>query len=229
MSGWGGVRLSYIPAEIAELGNKYPPARAALLERRDAREELIRAGETDFSVVMEWTSLNCYLNDQERELVLLQEMTSNGTISDSVKERIISENYERLLDEGRYDILAPFLNDFGRDFFHWEIEFESQRVFPRHIDNPNWNDDEMLEHSRQTVKKEGLKLFELALGCKSEPQADEVARRILKHCNDADGYIKLFQAATRAKSKKKARAILALAKEALSKADYKTVSDTCKT
>jgi hypothetical protein len=221
VEGWGGVRLSYIPAEIAELGENYPPALTALKLRRDAREELIRRGERDFNVLSEWNSLNSYLGDFERELALLKELEDKGVLDDSLKDKIITSNFERLLSERRYDVLSEYLDNLGYKFLHTIFHRETELLFPKR--RPRFNES-MSDFWKDRIREEGAKVFELALGAKKPLQADEIAKRILLHCCDAETYNRLIAAALRAGQKGKARTIAKQAKATLSSSENAEVN-----
>jgi hypothetical protein len=218
--GWGGVRLSYIPSEIARLGEKYSPALTALRLRRDAREELIRAGERDFNVLSEWISLNRYLEEQERELALLKELEALGVLDETLKDRIITSNFDRLLSDRRYDVLSEYLDELGHKFLHQIFHRERERLFPKQIAHFG---ETMSDYWKAHIRDEGAKIFELALGSKKQLQSDEIAKRILMHSCDAETFNKLIDAALRAGQKTKARAIFKQAKAAISKTEYEKV------
>lgn len=217
--GWGGVRLSYIPAEIARLGEKYPPAKLALQFRRDAREHLLRDGEKDFDVVSEWLSLNQYLNEKDRELELLEQLQQRGILAEKVKRQIIDSNFERLLEEKRYEVLAEYLDEFGNKFMFEIFHYENEVLFPDKRER-NIVGESMSDFWKSHIAIEGAKVFELALGVKKELQADEIAKRVLLHCSGVESYAMLTAAASRAGRKDKARELLKMAKTNLAKADY---------
>lgn len=227
VSGWGGVRLSYIPAEIAAVGKEYTPALAALRERRDAREKLIREGETEFDIVAEWLSLNQYLGEKKRELAFLNELGEEEDGShDNLRRRIIDENYDYLLEQRQYDLLTDHLPELASTFFSlWLLEYESEKVFPRWVDSTGEKAQRMLQHERTTMQREGLKLFEVALAAKEYAGADEVARRVLLHCNEPKSFIGLVSAAKRVGLKTKVRELLKLAKSSLSNAEFNQVTE----
>lgn len=212
VSGWGGVRLSYIPGAIADLGKLYPEAKKALRSRRNVREKLILAGETDFEVVSEWLSLNRYLHDQERELALLQKLETRGALDESVREKIIDSNFDRLLQLRQYDTLSRYFDDFGNDFMFQIFHYETALLFP---DKWARRASSLVDYQRRRIFSEGLKVFELALGIKKEKQADEIAKRILLYCDDPESYDKLAKAAERAGVKSKASELTKLAKAKL--------------
>lgn len=67
---FAGVRGSYLLDEIAKLGKNYPPALAALLERRASTEQRLRASENDTEAVSDYASLNHALGEDEKNLAL---------------------------------------------------------------------------------------------------------------------------------------------------------------
>lgn len=200
VSSWGGVRLSYIPSEIVELGNTYPPARIAMENRRDAREQLLRAGETDYNVVAEWASINRYLGDKERELNLLKEVQASGTLPESLKRKIVGDHFDQLLAERDYRLLADYFNDYGRRFLFEILHYEEARLFPDHQAGRL-----RIDQNKRRILTGGAKLLELAFGIGKQKQADEIIERILKHCYDAEAFATLVQVAKKAGKKRKAR------------------------
>ncbi len=220
VNGWGGVRLSYIPSEIAELGEKYPPAKAALRLRRDAREELIRAGEKDFNIVLEWISLNRYLHEQERELKLLKDFEQRGVADEKLKDQIINSNFERLLATKRYDVLSEYLDHFGHNFMLQIFHYERAALFTEKYKHKDQSVS-MADYWKKHLREEGAKVFELALGTNKDFQADEIAKRVLLHCNNAEAYSVLIAAASRAGRKNKGRELLKLSKTNLPANEYK--------
>ncbi len=221
--GWGGVRLSYIPGEIALLGEKYPPAKLALQFRRDAREQMLVDGETDFDVLSEWLCLNRYLNEKDRELELLKNLATRGLLDDSVKERIIESNYERLLQEQRYEVLAEYLDEFGNNFMFLIFHYENELLFPE-AHKRKGSTTSMAGYWKKQIAIEGAKVFELALGVKKDLQADEIAKRVLLVNSTVETYAMLLVAASRAGRKNKTRELLKLAKANLAKEDYERLT-----
>lgn len=217
--GWGGVRLSYIPAEIARLGEKYPPAKLALQFRRDAREQLLRDGEKDFDVVMEWLCINRYLGEKDRELELLKDLQQRGILGEKVKRQIIDSNFERLLEEKRYSMLDEYFDEFGSNFMMQIFTFELEVLFPEKYKRKG-RSESMPDFWKNHIVAEGAKVFELALGVRKDLQADETAKRVLWLSSDVESYAMLTAAALRAGRKDKARELVKIAKVSLSKADY---------
>ena len=213
VDGWGGVRTSYIPSEITTLGAKFPPALDALRERRDTREELIRAGKADYDIVTEWLSINGYLGDNDRMLAMLDEVDAE------LRAQIIDSNFEQLLANKQYKLAGRVLDDRGHMFFTWEFHYETEKYFPSKMRNP----EKILECHLQATRQSALEVFELALAVKRIAPAREVARRLLLHCGDADTYIALLAIAKRVGSKTISSQLLKQAKSQLAPEDFARV------
>ncbi len=68
-----GVRLSFLPTQIAKLGKTYPPALDALRKRRDTAKARAMEKKGTFNhgtAVMEWTALNHSLGEDAANLAL---------------------------------------------------------------------------------------------------------------------------------------------------------------
>ena len=213
VDGWGGVRLSFIPSGIAQLGTKYPPALDALRERRDAREELIRNGQADYYTTAEWRSINKYLGDTVRMLAMLDQVDAELRID------IIVSNFRQLLANKQYKLAGEVLDDQGRMFFSWECDYETEKHFRSKVRNR----EKFLEYHLQATRRSGLEVFELALAVKRVASAREVARRVLLHSGDADTYIALLEIAGRVGSKTILSQLLKQAKSQLAPEDFARV------
>lgn len=225
VSGWGGVRLSYIPSEIAQMGKVYPLAKTALVQRRDARERLILAGETDYDLVAEWTSINHYLGESVRELDVLKSLKNIGKDSEKLKERIVDSNFEYLLEQQEYSLLSLYINQFGRKFLNSIFHYETEIMLPG---SGPWPPERMKEYWKEIIRKEGAQVYEVALGSKNGRIADEIAQRVLTYCNDAKSFIALTKAADRAGQKKRLNDLTRLAKTSLSPDELRIFRDNSK-
>lgn len=211
--GWGGVSLSYIPSEIAKLGDRLPAALQALRQRRDAREKMLSEGEEDPYVIMEWQSLNRYLNEQKRELKLLRQLKAKGPVAQELEKSIVVENYDSLLRDGEYKTLADCFEKFGRKFLFSLFHFDCEVLLPS---NQNKMPKEMWKAKlAQNILADGQKLYELALATKRWEHADEVARRVLSYCPTMDSFEKLEEVALRLNCKARLKKLRAIKEEIL--------------
>ena len=73
------------------------------------------------------------------------------------------------------------------------------------------------------IKKNGTNLYELALAIKKWPQADEVARRVLLYCRDAESFSMLAAVANKLGRKARLKALSVQAKKLLPEAELQKV------
>jgi RNA polymerase sigma factor (sigma-70 family) len=98
ISGYGGVRGSYLLSMIAKLGATYPPALAALRERRDQMGQRLQASANDWDAASDFASLNHYLKDDARNLQLYDQLPA-----DDPRRRAFSYHvYDQLRTARRY-------------------------------------------------------------------------------------------------------------------------------
>lgn len=193
---WGGVAYSYIPAEIAEMGEKYPPAKQALIKRRDECEKELLGGNSTYVVQKTWTTLNQYLQDSDHELQVFERLESEGCLDKELRKRIIESQFDRLLKDRKYDLISPYIDDFVLMF----------RMMSKHCDystddEPNVNSHVPNSHfrsmSRLHCRNQAAKLLELALATSNKEQTITIMERVLRHCPGRKSTIKLIYAAKR--------------------------------
>lgn len=73
---FGGVRNSFLLGSISSLGQKYPPAIDALLQRRERVGQRIAASASDTDAILDFGSLNRSLHDDQRTMALFESLPS---------------------------------------------------------------------------------------------------------------------------------------------------------
>lgn len=99
---YAGVRLSYVPAEIAAMGKHYPAATAALRDLRDARERPVLDGRPTWDEVHEWSSLSEYLEGTGYVADKYDMLKRRGHTDPVVLATILKLNWKEFVDAGRY-------------------------------------------------------------------------------------------------------------------------------
>jgi len=77
VSSFAGVRGSYLLDALVKLGKNYPPALAAVLERRDVAEQRLRASATDSDAVSDYASFNHALKEDAKNLILFTSLPAD--------------------------------------------------------------------------------------------------------------------------------------------------------
>jgi hypothetical protein len=104
-----GVRVSFLPSQIAELGKTYPPALDALRERRNAAEALVKetGGAWNHSfALMELASLNHVLGNDAANLLLYDRLRAEqpGSPLLTFLQSVVADELVRV---GRAEEAAP--------------------------------------------------------------------------------------------------------------------------
>lgn len=99
---FAGVRVSFLLSEIADLAKTYPPARDALLSRRDSTEKAVLAGNASPSTAFELATLNGALGEPSRNLEVFDQLAADSP----ARGALVKAAPELFLEAKRYqDIL----------------------------------------------------------------------------------------------------------------------------
>lgn len=130
VSGYGGVRNSFLLDSIAKLGENYPPALAALRERRDQAQQRMLNSESDPDAAMDFASLNRTLRENQNTLAAFDQLPAE----DQRRQTLASVAYDQLVEAQRYhDAIL------GRPYESISAMFEmtaKERPLPKNIANP---------------------------------------------------------------------------------------------
>ena len=117
VASFAGVRNSFLLRPLAELARKYPPALAALHERRDALEQRVMASATDWDAAVDYASLNRTLGEQDRNLSLLEKLPSGDprrktvlTFGGVLDQLVAARRYDEIVMVRGYDEMATSLD-----------------------------------------------------------------------------------------------------------------------
>lgn len=99
---FAGVRVSFLLGEIASLAGQFPPARDALVSRRDAAEASVLSGTGTSTAVFEVAALNGYLNEPEKNFALFEQLPAESPH----RGPLVNAAYEQFLAAKRYSEIA---------------------------------------------------------------------------------------------------------------------------
>lgn len=94
-----GVRLSFLLGTIEQLGRKYPPAREALIQRRDQAEAQLSAGDATSQTFHDYSALNRTLREDARTMKVFDGLSAADR--DRLGATAVVQNL--LLEAKRYD------------------------------------------------------------------------------------------------------------------------------
>lgn len=169
IAGFGGVRKSFLLSDLARLGEKYPPALAALRERRDAAEKRLLASENDFEATSTFSSINQYLKDADRTIAVFDQVAAG----DRRRATLAMVAFNELLERQRYQDAM-----LGRTFASMERNFGmniEERPVPPTIKDP----DSLRKAQRNYAISTAAKDVEALAGSGSVDQARTLANKLL--------------------------------------------------
>ena len=98
VSGYAGVRMSFLLNSIAELGKKHPDALVALRERRDQALQRMLNSESDADAAQDLGSLNRVLKEDANTLAVFDQLPAE----DSRRQKMAAMAYDHLVEAQRY-------------------------------------------------------------------------------------------------------------------------------
>lgn len=188
VTGYGGVRTSFLLSEIAKLGEQYPDALAALRERRDKALQRMLASATDSDAAMEFSALNRALKQDQNTLAVFDQLPAD----DQRRQTLASSAYDQLVTAQRYgDALL------GKSYAQISAQFEimaAERPLPANIPNP-----EMLRKAQHDyLISSTAKNVEVLAGAGDLEHARALAARVLAFDRSPEARTLLQQHAARA-------------------------------
>jgi hypothetical protein len=213
---WGGVRLSYVPSEIAAMGVSYRPAILALQSRRDEREKLVLAAKADFDVIHELTSLNEHLNEPERSIALFDKLKPMGPAYAEVRKVFLLLIWEQLVVVKRYNDLKDDIDDLAKQIAQQISEAAINNDFPTGsvTDSPMYQ-----SYLRTSIIGDGGRVFETLLALGKAEKANKLAKWMLTFSSDGEMYAQLINNAINANRTDIASDLNERAMKALSRAE----------
>jgi RNA polymerase sigma factor (sigma-70 family) len=188
VTGFGGVRMSFLLSDIAKLGERYAPALEALRERRDKAEKRLLTNTSDFDATQTFSSINRTLKENARTLAVLDQLPAN----DSRRSTLAMTAFEDLVTARRYADAAQ-----GKTFSQMGRQFEmssEERPLPPNIQDP----DRVRQANRNYVITSTANNIEVLAGIGQLDNARILAKRLLGFDGSAETKATLQQHVERA-------------------------------
>jgi RNA polymerase sigma factor (sigma-70 family) len=188
VSMYGGVRNSFLLSAIAELGDRFPAARQALQQRREAARQRFLASTDDFNAAQDYTSLNRVLKVEAESLALFDTLPPDAP----KRTTLASLLYEQLAAAQRYADAAA-----GQPYAQASSRFE---LFANRI--PNGKTPELTEKLKQAqrsmVIRQTATAIEVLAGAGDFAHAADLALRLLDYDSSPETIALLEKHAARA-------------------------------
>jgi hypothetical protein len=188
VTGYGGVRSSFLLSEIAKLGEEYPAALAALRERRDKTSVRLLNSADDTDAAMDFAALNRTLKEDQNTLAVFDQLPPD----DRRRKTLASGAYDQLVEAQRYSDAI-----LGRPYENTMSTFEilaKERPLPANTPNA----DVIRKSQRNAVVNITAKSIEVLAGAGDLVHAKLLAGRLLEYDSSAETKTLLQQHATRA-------------------------------
>ncbi len=213
-----GVRLSYLPMQIAALGREYAPARAALVERRDTagkrlRETPAKARHEDVQV---YAALNKNLREADKTLELCEHLLKAEPLRPELLRPLLGDVLDPLLEARRYKDLLRVATDVPALVATQRAMLDDTR---KHFQGQS--SQGRLEYMVQKYREKCSKLYEAALGADDPRLAERILYQAIRGDDSLDMYALLARHARRAKGDAGMPALLASARKSLADAEYR--------
>jgi thiol-disulfide isomerase/thioredoxin len=177
-----GVRNSFLLGSIAQLGRSYPPAVAALRERRDQAEKKMMAGLNNRSAAMDFASLNGELDENQRTLIAFDKLPPD----DSRRGGLLPRVYDLLIEARRYGDAAK-----ARSFAQMTAEFDHNVQYLSIVANKPGS--EMIKKAQtRYIVSTATKNIEVLAGAGDLEHARDLAAKLLAF-DGSDGTKALLQ------------------------------------
>lgn len=193
ISGWGGVRLSYVLSAMQEMCEKYPQSLETLKKLRDERATAIKSGNHEFDIIHEWSSLNEYLPDSDLIQFYDDLKASQPDLLDVFKE-IRDLEFERFVELKRYSeftkteiqtkvwLLTQLISAYNPDSILYENKTEESR-------------QDLIESGRKSILRDAGNVYECALALELIDECLAIKRILSKWECSVEMYLCLINAA----------------------------------
>ena len=163
-----GVRLSFALGSWFELGEKYQPAKDALIGTRDRDLEVLKNGGGDERLFYDVLCLNETLGEKDNNIKLFEQIQKSRP--DDVKDywRFIKDT---VLEAKRYDIAADFIGEPAADFKE-ALKFydENQSLY----DDPRLEGEQFRAYNENSFVEQSLALIDMATALGKNESAKEM-------------------------------------------------------
>lgn len=182
-----GVRLSFLLGDIARLGASFPPAREALVERRDAAKQRILDGETGDEAALVFARINDALGEGDTTLALFDRLKDDDVLHARAARTLVREVFDLLVEGKRYGEIVSHLDVPARAAVHLRI-FDN--AVQREEETKAKLGEVMLEVKRDVearlTRQSVAACYQVLVGVGEHVGAASIADKLIKRLDDAE-------------------------------------------
>lgn len=204
-----GVRLSFLLSSIERLGHRYPPAREALVERRQAVEQRFLDGSAEYEDIAVYSSINRVFQDQEATLALYDRVKEEGSLDRLTLYSFKNVCFDLLVDAKRY---AEIVDEYdvpqrvGGYFDLYRRSVEAYRDFDAFLDvvddgidesmrkelerlaQDEYLQEQMRQSAEDMLRRGVASSYQVLIGAGCLDEATAVAQRLTEELDDAESH-----------------------------------------
>jgi hypothetical protein len=213
-----GVRLSYVPAEIAAMGETYPPALDALRELRDVREQRLLNNKPTRDDIHEWSSLSEYLEGPEYAINEYDLLRRKGNTDPVILANILELNWGNFISAGRYKEMESLAFDKLSTLDQTVADWDSYA-------GDSASDADIRKAMFDYLVGEYARVYQVLLATDNIEKANSVSQTLLSLNKDGATYHALIDAAKAAGDNDAASLLLSQARTELSPQEYSIATE----
>jgi len=202
-----GVRLSFLLSYIERLGRRYPPARQALVERRDRAERRIVDGSAEYDDVAVYTSINREFDEVEATLALYDRVKAEGSLDSRSDSSFANAVFDLLVDAKRYErvsaeydipdrvdqafsthkMMVEMYEDFDGllERLQVDVDESTRNEFAKLAQDPDRH-RELIELDHRYLRDQVAKSYQVLIGAGRLDDAAAIALRLTEALDDAE-------------------------------------------
>ena len=196
-----GVRLSFLLGSIEKLGHRYPPARAALVKRRQQAEQRIVDGSAEYDDIAVYAAINRTFGEQDATVDLYDQLKGESSLDTVTLESFADQVFELLVDAQRYHQVALEYDVPGRiadafdeyrdsvqtfgdvDSLFDEMDDAMQKELKEYLELPGVLDS-MLEAQKLMLRQQVVICYQVLVGAGVLEDAAKAAQRLIEEFDD---------------------------------------------
>lgn len=174
-----GVRLSFALRNWKQLGDKYPPAKIALIKTRDQKAKAILGGERSQAIFHDVVSINEVLEEVGKTVSLFEAMDKThpdvaNEFWDVAKEAIIAAK--------RYDLIEKYIGDLLVEYDQVKLMYDRNMKL---YDDPLIGGVEFKSYNENNFVEECLMLIEVATAIGKTESSLKIQSKAFKVVKDS--------------------------------------------
>ncbi|MEL7475212.1 MAG: hypothetical protein AAGJ55_03155 [Cyanobacteria bacterium J06555_12] len=172
--GMAGVRLSYALESWVELGDKYAPAKDALVRVRNSNKKQLLDGKGTFDNFHDLSSINDYLNDSDDSHLVFLELQKSSPL---LAKRCYSVAERTLVKKKDYAACAPYVINPEKRYEYIE---KIDVVNEKHLkDTPDHAKADFLDYKEKSYTEDVCRLIQILVNLDQIEKAHSVQKRAL--------------------------------------------------